>query len=345
MPERIRACGYDNIKFILIFCVVLGHLLELLGTFSGAATLFRIIYSFHMPVFLFFSGFFARYSGKKIVFQLIYPYILFQILYQLFRHFVLNGGAAADFDLQFTTPYWLLWYLMAMIFYYLLLPLFSRLTGRKYIAALAVSFAVSLLVGFEDSVGYYLSLSRFFVFLPYFMLGHWAGKHTEQIKGFLQRRSAGMKGLCVLLTCGVLAAAVYIWKSPHIAGYMMFGSYSYSAGGYHIGIRLSLTVVALIWLAFFLIVVQAVLCRRIPVISGIGANTLPIFLLHGFFTKLAERGVVARTILNAQPLLLLVTVLLLLALGNPVVAKVFRTVFTGRWLELLWDRGKVSRLK
>ena len=45
----------DNIRFILIFLVVFGHLLGIM-TGSKADLLYRFIYSFHMPVFIFITG-------------------------------------------------------------------------------------------------------------------------------------------------------------------------------------------------------------------------------------------------------------------------------------------------
>ena len=77
--QKQRLYGYDNVKFILIFLVVLGHLLEISNPFPGKDVLYKLIYSCHMPVFIFISGFFAKFHGNKIVFHLIYPYLLFQI--------------------------------------------------------------------------------------------------------------------------------------------------------------------------------------------------------------------------------------------------------------------------
>ena len=67
---RQRDYKMDNIRFFLIFCVLLGHFLELfVGAFSS--DLYKIIYSFHMPAFLFLTGFFARFNRRKIVLKLI----------------------------------------------------------------------------------------------------------------------------------------------------------------------------------------------------------------------------------------------------------------------------------
>lgn len=105
-------------------------------------------------------GFFMHFDRKRIVNSLIYPYILFQILYLVFDAMVINHNPAI-LNIQFTTPYWLLWYLLVMIFYYLLLPFME---GMNCMLLLVSGTALSLLSGFDQSIGYYLSLSRFLRF-------------------------------------------------------------------------------------------------------------------------------------------------------------------------------------
>ena len=53
-----RSYGYDNLRFILIFCVVMAHFLEIFGDKSlleAKETLYFVIYCFHMPVFFFLA--------------------------------------------------------------------------------------------------------------------------------------------------------------------------------------------------------------------------------------------------------------------------------------------------
>ena len=59
----------DNIRAILIFCVVTGHVISNFGETTGTDAVYKIIFSFHMPAFLFVSGYFARYNPKKLVCQ------------------------------------------------------------------------------------------------------------------------------------------------------------------------------------------------------------------------------------------------------------------------------------
>ena len=51
----MRNYRMDNIRCILIFLVVFGHMLTWI---PKADTPYRIIYLFHMPAFLFLTGYF-----------------------------------------------------------------------------------------------------------------------------------------------------------------------------------------------------------------------------------------------------------------------------------------------
>ena len=71
-----RIYRYDNAKFVLMFLVIAGHLLE---CFSGrfVSSIYRTIYLFHMPAFIFLSGYFSSFHPKKILCRLILPYAVF----------------------------------------------------------------------------------------------------------------------------------------------------------------------------------------------------------------------------------------------------------------------------
>lgn len=160
IPASGRDHQFDNIRLILIFFVIFGHLIEY---FAADGILYRWIYSFHMPVFIFISGYFAKFNPKKIVCNILVPYVLLQILYTAFDH-LLYGNA--PFRLQFTTPYWLLWYLLSLFCYYLLLPLIDTDRASVQLFVFLACVALALLSGFGQGFGYFLSLSRTFVFLP-----------------------------------------------------------------------------------------------------------------------------------------------------------------------------------
>ena len=73
---RERDYLFDNIKFFLIFLVVFAHLLEPKLGDSTVKAAYNVIYSFHMPVFIFVMGYFAKFNPAKILKSIVLPYVL-----------------------------------------------------------------------------------------------------------------------------------------------------------------------------------------------------------------------------------------------------------------------------
>ncbi len=87
--NKERDYFFDNLKAVLIFLVVLGHFLLPIHGESVLVVVKRLIYVFHMPLFVFVSGYFAKkiykngqYNFKKILY-LIKAYIIFVIAIQI----------------------------------------------------------------------------------------------------------------------------------------------------------------------------------------------------------------------------------------------------------------------
>lgn len=319
-----RDFGFDNIKFILIFCVVLGHFLEFCR--SGAGNfLYRLIYLFHMPLFLFVSGYFAKFDKKKIVFDCLGVYIIFQILYVVFQGIVLKSRT----DLLFTYPYWIMWYPLVITFYSILLPLYKAESTKKRLSVLLIVFALSLFIGYEKSVEYPLSLSRFFVFQPYFLMGHYFKTEEESIKNkFL---SFNLKKKYIFFTLLIIFTALLSYhavSSRFITNKMLYGAIAY-INPTDIFIRAELYVIGLCWIFLFIFLIKPLFSTSLPIISTIGKNTLPIFLIHGFIMKLGAKEIIPFN--DNIFLVLLYTILVLLLLGNDYAARAVNLLFPWRW--------------
>ena len=76
----------DNLRGFLILLVILGHCIQCIDTDFDHNIIFRYIYSFHMPLFMFISGFvsfkenYEWSSVKKRFFQLIIPFMAWAML-------------------------------------------------------------------------------------------------------------------------------------------------------------------------------------------------------------------------------------------------------------------------
>ncbi len=218
MRDLERNAFFDNAKLVLIFLVVFGHMIQPFSDgSSGINTLYMWIYTFHMPAFIFLAGFFAKGSGNKayivnLAKKLLVPYLIFQLLYTVFYFYIgKNGWQTGVFE-----PHWSLWFLCSLFGWHILLALFKKIP-----AWFSVSLAVliGLLVGYFGEIGHTFSLSRTFVFFPFFLIGYWV---TEGQVMWLMRKSVKIISLIVLLVVGT---AIYF--APDFNSGWLLASKSY----------------------------------------------------------------------------------------------------------------------
>lgn len=157
---------FDNLRGFLIACVIIGNSLEYIyPTSVNPHYLILFLYMFHMPLFTFISGYFckrSRRSTQEKVLDTTKIYLIAQTFYFFFNRFVL--GRTVKFQLFY--PSWTLWYLLALIAWYIISDYI-----KDYKKSIAISIVLSLLVGFDGSIGSYASISRIFFFLPFFIAG------------------------------------------------------------------------------------------------------------------------------------------------------------------------------
>lgn len=225
LSER-RSFYWDNLKGFLIFLVVLGHMVEQLLPDGKSEQLYKVIYLFHMPLFVFCSGYLSKFSPRKILKQLLLPYVIVQVAF----------GLIAFQEIQLTTPYWVMWYLLALAFWRMTIPFLDRCPPKLRWVVIVGAVVVSCLVGFDDTVGYHVSLSRIVVFYPYFV----AGYYVKERFGTEFSRNAKIAAAVVL---AVLLGS-FFFLSVHVDAQWLYGVHSYRNGGYNVLFRLGHYVVA-----------------------------------------------------------------------------------------------------
>lgn len=319
VSER-RELSYDNIRGLLIFSVVLGHLLEICTPFPGSNYLYQLIYSFHMPAMIFLLGYFARFSLQKILFGWLLPYVALQIGYICFEKYVLGTAIS----LQFLTPHWILWFLVVGLYYQLLIPLYDRKSCPGKILMLGGSLLSALGVGYIDAIGYGGGLSRFFVFQPFFLLGFYAARRPKRA---VAKRS---RLLVALLSFAAFALCAVVLYQLEPSNAMLFGAHPYSALGHNAAIRGFFMVMGLCMIVFLFYGCKGLTDRRIPLLTCLGQNTLSVFLLHGFGVKLL--GHYFPSAVRKPWGVLLCAGALLLIFGNPGVGKAVKFLCSDRWL-------------
>lgn len=174
-----RDLQFDGLKFILIFLVVLGHL-----TFNDYGIGVKsMVYSFHMPVFVFLSGYFTSLSSdrdtrikwlKQTLYLLIFAHVAQHLLLILMglTSSLINGYSFQISSVlnkrSFIVPAFTLWYLASLIYW----RIATWTIGDKVndIVLFVVSCIVAILAGFIP-LNNEFSFQRAFSFAPFFVLG------------------------------------------------------------------------------------------------------------------------------------------------------------------------------
>ncbi|ATD56826.1 hypothetical protein BTM21_03280 [Clostridium chauvoei] len=167
----------DNLKVLLIFCVVFGHVIEYYINQSQILKgIYIFIYIFHMPLFVFISGYFSKNIekiSKSAIKGLLLPYIIFNMIWYTAVYI-----GTREFMFSVLYPGWTLWYLLSLFFWRISL---KHLINIKYI--LPISFIFGLLIGLLPGGSSVLSISRTITFLPFFLLGYYTREnHLDKIK-------------------------------------------------------------------------------------------------------------------------------------------------------------------
>lgn len=173
-----REAFFDNAKLFLIFLVVFGHLIQPLITESPVIlTMYQFIYLFHMPAMILLTGFFAKGIGKlgyvsNLMRKLLLPYLLFQLIYS--SYFYYTGSEGWDTPLFY--PHWSLWFLLSLFSWHILLIFFKKIPP---FFGIFLAVILGLLVGYIDTIGHTYSISRTFVFFPFFLWRILVNKGTD----------------------------------------------------------------------------------------------------------------------------------------------------------------------
>ena len=122
-----RVFVFDNLKLLGIFCVILGHLLARINV-SYASPIYVIIYLFHMPLFVYISGYFAKFNFKKDVYRILVPFLIIQL--SRTAYMCLFESSSYNFFFLFLKPRWALWYLLSLFIWRLSVYFLNKLSRQ-----------------------------------------------------------------------------------------------------------------------------------------------------------------------------------------------------------------------
>ncbi|HEX6594013.1 MAG TPA: acyltransferase family protein [Bacillota bacterium] len=270
-----RNAYFDNAKVLLIFLVVFGHMIQpFTGESSGIDTLYMWIYTFHMPAFIFLSGFFAKGSGNKqyimnLAKKLLLPYLIFQSIYTIYYFFI----GKSDWQAGIFYPHWSLWFLFSLFCWHMLLYWFKKIPP---VIGVTIAILIGLIVGYFDEIGHTFSLSRTFVFFPFFLLGYWLKKDHVML---LKKKTMKVTALIIMV---VVAIGIYV--APDFNSGWLLASKSYGTLGLeeYGGLARLLVYVTSTLMAMSILAWVPTARGRLTIL---GSRTLYVYLLHGFFIQ------------------------------------------------------------
>ena len=164
MENRIAL--WDNLKFFLVTCVVIGHFADQFTDVSKIYdSIFLFIYSFHIPLFIFIAG--LMFKNKNITAKAIF-FISIGFAYKIISAIAerLLGTVKVEFFLLWDGG--LSWFMFALAAYIVILKIIEK-QNKEYI--LVFSIVLACFVGYDPGIGDFLYLSRIIIFFPFFLSG------------------------------------------------------------------------------------------------------------------------------------------------------------------------------
>jgi fucose 4-O-acetylase-like acetyltransferase len=271
MPTHGRNLHLDNVKAVLIFLVVFGHLIELYIEHDNIIrSVWIFIYSFHMPMFALVSGMFSKAAlnemqTRQLIKSIVIPLVAFELLYEGLE--IITTGKPSNY-FSLIAPYWMLWYLLSLLSWRLMLPIFSKMRFPVMIA-----IVISLIASYSDNTGYFLSISRTLTFFPFFLLGWRLGD------GFLSSPNKKVIGFNIAILIIALVASFMVNTLDHR---WLYGSYSLAS--------LNMTNITGVFYQLLLYVISTLvglsvlnlITRKDVGIARMGQHSIYIYLWHGF---------------------------------------------------------------
>lgn len=245
--QKPRFYQYDTIKALLAFEVIFGHLLQpFLGVSLLSCITYLFIYPYHMPLFMYILGKFAKRNDRRCA--------MYLLVYAL----------TISFNL---------WFLLAASVYLLtvdrLLP--KTMPAKHVFLSIGINIVLAILAGFVPFIGTYASASRIICMYPFFIMGRYSllefnFKKRAKLYNFLM----GCSAICLTIIYIVTTKCSYkaFWLDN-----------CYEQRGTTWIIRVFVYFLAAIWIMFIL---NAMPKFKVPVLSEFGKYSLFSYIAHTF---------------------------------------------------------------
>ena len=294
-----RVAKWDNIKFLMIFCVVLGHCLyeffrKHIGTAVTAESVYLFIYTFHMPVFIFLTGMFSRHAVAQKRYDRVISYLLIYLFMKFLEHFgkcLTSKTRRADFfSLRYLkeireglthpkTDFHLFWEdgpawfaLAAAVF--ILITILIQDVDRQIVLTAAI--IMGCLAGLDNHLGNHFASMRICTFYPVFLWGYYVDtRWFELTDRILVRILSAVFLIITLIFCLRFGPDLYS-KVDFLKGKCDYMS---------LGMGLNGMVWRLLCYGLWLLLITAIISvcpRKRYFWTWLGSRTMSVFIWHKF---------------------------------------------------------------
>lgn len=291
-----RSAYWDNIKGFLIFLVVLAHCMYDHQNKPVIEAIVKGIYLFHMPAFIFVSGFFGkskRAYSEKSIFTLLFAYFIFNSITGIILGWT-----------EFFEPEYSYWYILALVIWRL---------ASKYIPANRTSLIIAVIcgvgIGYVPVITNDFALSRAIAFFPFYLAGLITPKERFETKP--KMLVPGLIALIAAVGLGYLTIRVLNIQNE----IMLMDAYFESS---EVLSRISMFAVAA---AAIVAILAFAPQRKIPLLTMFGRNSLPIFLIHRLITLVFSAAIAGYHTTIMVIASVLMSFAICLAFGNDTVGR------------------------
>ena len=291
-----RDAFWDSLKFILIFFVIYGHMIETYATdYSFNRAMYNFIYAFHMPFFMYVSGLFSQIKDRTKYrhgfLVILETYLVFQLIRSI-KSILLEESFTINNMLY---PKGTLWYLAYLVVYRLFIYIMPRNSlDRHHITIIILSLILGIIWGFIPTSNF----EKIITFFPYFLIGYYSARIN--IKNYIKKIPLSVSLI------GIMAIFIIIfYYINYYIGYIIYYETSYYITDRIITPEfLCLSRI----IAYFSAVIISIFVMRIFVFINVfpeyGSKTLFIYMYHTFIV-LALRSLINKGYLPQNELLLL----------------------------------------
>ena len=280
--KAVRDPYFDNVKFVLILLVIFGHVLASNFYYPIERGIYNFIFSFHMPLFVFISGYFTEFNNKKKsikgIFRIFETLICFQII-----HMLLSYAIGKEITLKsIIVPGYTLWYLLSLLCWRI--ALFITKPSPYSTKTIIISILLFFAMGFVP-ISTSFSFQRIFFFFPFFLMGFYSKHHDYLNKLPNISISNALLVLSFILLVNVLATTFSI-PSFIYDQRLFWGNTPYYNFSYSISFSIIMRFIYLIMATIMSMLVLKTIPHKNTKFTKYGQDTLFFYLYHSILIVL-----------------------------------------------------------